>query len=99
MGKSQRTKGHGFEREIVIEAKAFGLDAKRSVCSFGDDLTIDGQAYECKRRKAFPDWFIKPLLQGRKLILRGDRQESYVVLPLKEYFEILEAHRKAKGKC
>jgi hypothetical protein len=56
MGKSQRTKGATFEREIAKQiGAALGLTAERNLGQArdgGNDITIGQLVIECKRRKS-----------------------------------------------
>jgi len=56
VGKSQRTKGATFEREVAqLFSTALGLTAKRNIGQArdgGNDITIGGLVIECKRRKS-----------------------------------------------
>jgi hypothetical protein len=55
MGKSQRTKGATFEREISIEfSRALGMEFKRNIGQArdgGNDIAVGPLVIECKRRK------------------------------------------------
>lgn len=55
MGKSQRTKGATFEREIAHRFRdAVGVDCKRNIGQArdgGNDLDVGPLVVECKRRK------------------------------------------------
>jgi hypothetical protein len=96
MGKSQRDKGCRFERECVNTAKEFNLDAKRvplsgAVEGFKGDVIIEGLTYECKSRKDSPFTQLYKWLKGNcGLIITSDKKERLIVIPYKDYLELLE---------
>lgn len=103
MGKMSRTKGATYEREIVNQAKEYGLAAQRvplsgaTTYAKGDVEIIpsfDPEAkpwvFEAKRRKELPAWMLDALGENAGLILRADRHESVAVIPLKTLFELLQ---------
>ncbi len=101
MGKFSRDKGANFEREVVNEAIAMGLDAKRvplsGATSFakGDVTIVPGFAsqpwtFELKRRKALPGWLSEALGDNAGLILRADRHDAVAVIPLRTMLELMQ---------
>lgn len=101
MGKMSRTKGAVYEREIVNQAKEFGLAAQRVPLSGatsyakGDVEITPGfdqtpWVFECKRRKELPGWMLEALGENAGLILRADGEKSVAVIPLKTLFELLQ---------
>ena len=54
MGRSQRAKGHRFERMVAAKARILGLLAKRGLQSRGGqdepDVCLEGGVIECKAR-------------------------------------------------
>lgn len=79
MTNPQRRKGFGFERECVNFARNHGLQATRSWGSIGDDVTISGIPYECKRRKKFPKWITEALSKGRRILCREDGGKTIII--------------------
>jgi len=76
-GKSPRTKGFDFEREVVNIAKAAGIDAKRSVASVYPDVKLNGRAVSCKRRKTGLEWAYRELEEPEPhefVLFRADRK-------------------------
>ncbi len=65
MSHPSKRKGTAYERELVDQAKARGLEAKRAWGSNGAslgllpevDLVVAGQPIQAKRRARFPKWF------------------------------------------
>lgn len=99
MGKSQRQKGYRNERNLVHIFRAYGIPAQRVPLSGatpfarGDiEAEILGEKWriEAKVRatgfKQLYSW-----LEGNDaLVVRADRQEALVVLPLRRFCELVE---------
>ena len=103
MGKMSRTKGAVYERELVNQAKAMGLEAQRVPLSGATsyakgDLEITPGfcpdkkplVFEAKRRKELPGWMLEALGDNAGLILRADHHESVAVIPYKTLLELLQ---------
>lgn len=76
-GKSPRTKGFDFEREVVRIAKAAGIDAVRSVASVYPDVKLNNRPVSCKRRKTGLEMFYKELESPEPhdfVLFRADRK-------------------------
>jgi len=76
-GKSPRTKGFDFEREVVNIAKAAGIDAVRSVASVYPDVKLNNRPVSCKRRKNGLEWAYKELESPEPhdyVLFRADRK-------------------------
>lgn len=95
MGKSQRDKGHGFERAIAREIRELGIEAKRGFQTRGGtaeepDVKGVGRLWiECKahkkvnRRAAWIQAFeAAPVDHVAVAICKDDYQKPVVVLPL-----------------
>jgi hypothetical protein len=93
MGAEQRTKGAGFEREVVNELRALlGVDVARNLDQArdgGGDIEMPPFMIECKRRQKFVahEWMAQAeRAAGGTLmpvvIVRGDRQPPLVVMRL-----------------
>lgn len=97
MPHSSKRKGNRFEREIVHDAEAAGLEAERAYASNGESL---GEVEECdvlirgrsdqgpgalrvqaKRRKSHAQYLHPP--EGTDaVVLREDREDALAVVPL-----------------
>jgi Holliday junction resolvase len=99
MSHPSKRKGTGFERELVEQAKAAGLPAKRAWGSDGRsmgeapdvDIVVAGERFQCKRRASLPRYLqISPNCRGH--IYRADHGEAVVVIPWRVYLD-MEANR------
>lgn len=95
MGAAERRKGAVGERELASLLREAGIDAKRvspleaGGADFGDVKDAHGLRWQVKRRKALG---LYVWLEGcDRLAVRADRCEWLVVLPLKDYVEIVAA--------
>ena len=80
MGKSQRTKGFGAERELVNIFKSQGIPAKRSTCSFGADIELEnGTRISVKRRANGMKWAYDELELYDRVYFRADRKDWLVI--------------------
>jgi Holliday junction resolvase len=87
MASASKAKGAGFERELVNEAKALGLDAKRAWGSNGEalgeactvDLVVSGMRVQAKRRRALPNYLEIPDCCDA-VVFREDRGETLVLM-------------------
>ena len=100
MGRKSRRKGYEGERAAVLAARAAGLDARRVPLSGGaegypGDLILDGRRYEVKRRARGFALLYRWLGDNAGLILRADRKEPLVVVPLEAYLGLLSRAREA----
>lgn len=96
MTHPSKRKGNAFERELVADAIAAGLSAKRAYASNGEslgqsaevDLLVDDRRIQAKRRKSIPGWL--GLEDGvDAVVLRQDRGESVVVLRWIDYLQLV----------
>lgn len=104
MAHPSKRKGNRFEREIVQEAEAKGLEAERAYASNGESL---GEVEECdvlirgrednvceafrvqaKRRKTHAQ-YLHPPEDTDAVALREDRAEALVVVPLETILDLL----------
>lgn len=101
MSHPSKQKGNRYEREIVDSAKSKGLVAERAwgsngkalgytedvdcVVSYGDSQQLRVQA---KRRKNLAS-YLKPSVNVDVQVFREDRGESYVLIRLEDFFDIL----------
>lgn len=92
-----KTKGNGFEREIVNAAKAKGLNAERAYASNGRalgqseevDCIVEGCRIQAKRRKALPAYLQIP--DGcDAVVFRQDRGPSLALITLPALLDKLE---------
>tara|TARA_Y100000592_G_scaffold3826_1_gene5524 strand:+ start:68 stop:397 length:330 start_codon:yes stop_codon:yes gene_type:complete len=100
-GKSARTKGASFEREVVNWHKDRNVEAERiplsgaAKGSYSGDLKIGPEQAllaECKRRaRAWQDLYDALDQDGSDMLfIRKDRERTLVVLPLETYEAFLE---------
>ncbi len=98
MPSRSKRKGTGFERELVQEAQAAGLDAFRCWGSDGRsrgyhkdvDLVVAGSVtVQAKRRAKLPAW-LKPSDSVNATIVREDRGSAYVILPYEQWLLLLK---------
>jgi Holliday junction resolvase len=88
MGRSQRTRGASFEREITkILAEAVGHPVQRILGQARDggaDVEVGAFLFECKRRRSLKtvyDWVHQVTLAvGTALIRRGKKRIGVVIL-------------------
>lgn len=94
MSHPSKRKGNGFERELVDEAKAAGLEAKRAYASNGlalgeaetVDLLVQGCRVQAKRRRKIAADFKVP--EGADVVVfREDRGETFVLLRWTKFLE------------
>jgi len=102
MAHPSSRKGKRFEREVVNDAEAAGLRAERAYASNGRalgesdtvDVTVEapgGQTWraQCKRRKSVASYLAPP--DGADVtVIREDRAESLVVVPLDRFLSLLK---------
>lgn len=91
MGKTSRTKGAQFEREIVQRMNEFGLDAERNLTQCRDGgWDIDSLAghFECKKRARLPA-YLKPAENVRGVVYACDRGERLVLLRVNDAFKLM----------
>lgn len=101
MGKMSRTKGAVYERELVNQAKEFGLVAQRVPLSGATSYakgdveitpTFSDQpwVFEAKRRKELPSWLLEALGENAGLILRADNEKSVAIIPLTTLLALMQ---------
>ncbi len=86
--KNPKAKGSRAEREIKKIFESAGFEVVRSAGSFGKgDLYVSGiGSIQVKARKGF---HIYSLFEGADvLIIKADRKEPLVVVPLKKFLEV-----------
>lgn len=97
MGKRSIRKGKNYEREVVNEAKQHGLNAERAYASNGQalgevkecDVKIEQWRCDLKRRKNIANYL--DITDGVDCkIIREDRGESIVLLPLQQFLELIK---------
>jgi hypothetical protein len=100
-GRSPKTKGSGYEREVVALAQEVGLYARRVPLSgamqeYPNDVQIGDYTYELKRRKKPISGKLEALLEeavskgGIGVITRADQGSSRVYLPLATYLKLIK---------
>ena len=97
MAHPNKRRGNRYERELVNEAKAAGLDAERAYASNGRslgeaetvDVTVEGFRVQAKRRKSIAGYLTPP--EGCDCVaVREARGESLVVLPYDRFLELIQ---------
>ena len=97
MSHPSKTKGNGFEREIVNIARERGLTAERAYASNGKalgeseqvDVVIQGCRIQAKRRKCLPAYLQIP--EGcDAVVFRQDRGEPLALVPLETLLTLIE---------
>lgn len=87
MTSPSKRKGNTFEREIVNQARALGLDAERAYGSNGEalgecaqvDCLVQGMRIQAKRRKAIASYLL-PEDGVDAVVFRADRGEPMVLM-------------------
>ena len=105
MSKSQRIKGHSFEREIAIDlSEVFHESVKRNIGQArdgGDDITLPPFRIECKRRAhiAVYKWLEQVIAATEMddeipvVVARADQQESIVILRYSDFCDLMRSHK------
>ena len=96
MTHPSKRKGNTFERELVNQAKAAGLDAERAYASNGRslghheevDVLVGNKRIQAKRRKAIAKW-MRPNQNVDAVVVREDQGESIVLMTWEEYLRLL----------
>jgi hypothetical protein len=96
MSHPNKVKGTGFERELVKEAQAIGLQAKRAWGSNGEamgftkevDLLIEDVKLQAKRHKKLPAWLSMIGVDG--VVFRENHGDTYVMITWNQYLSILK---------
>ena len=109
MGKSQRVKGHSFERFVANELKSTGLfpEAERQLefqasQAIGIDLRNTGNLkIQCKAYRQYaPITKIEEVIFKDKdipcLVTKGDRKRPVIVFYFDDFLEILKGNKKFK---
>lgn len=87
-GKRNKQRGYEHETECVKYAREAGLEAERMWTSDGRsrglsanvDITIEGEPFQCKRRKKLADYLSpEPGIVGQ--IVREDHGKNMIILP------------------
>ena len=85
--KNPKAKGSRVEREVKKIFEEFGFEVVRSAASLGAaDLQVEEiGSIQVKSRKNFA---VLNLFDGAdKLVIKANRKEPYIVLPLRTYLE------------
>ena len=99
MSKSQRDKGHQFERDVVNLLKLNGYEASRNLTQTrdsGGDISLPRWLFECKRyaKIAVYKWMdqaIKSAKPGQTpvVVAKSDRKEAIVIMRLIDFMEMM----------
>lgn len=99
MSKSQRDKGHNWEREVVNMLKERGWPASRNLDQTrdgGGDIHIGNWLFECKRYAniAVYGWLDQAIkAAGTKtpvVIAKADRKEPIAIMRLSDFLEWMD---------
>jgi len=104
MPHKNKIRGNNLEREIVNEAKALGLSAKRAYASDGRslgksevvDVIVEDFTIQAKRRKRITQW-LYPDFHGDDVdgvVTRMERKEALMVFPLRMFLEMVKKIKK-----
>jgi len=106
MSKSQRDKGHGFERDIVNLLKEHGYEASRNLTQTrdsGGDINLPRWLFECKRyaKIAVYTWLDQAInsAKGKQtpvVVAKADRKEAIVIMRLTDFMEMMNHVEKGK---
>ena len=96
MSSPSKRKGNTFEREVVNQAKEFGLKSIRAYASNGKslgeaedvDVKIESLKGQCKRWKRIAQW-LKPPESCDIALVREDRGETYVIIEYGDFLEMV----------
>ena len=96
MSSPSKIKGNTFEREVVNQARKFGLKSIRAYASNGMslgeaedvDVKIEALKGQCKRRKRIAQW-LKPPESCDIALVREDRGETYVIIEYGDFLEMV----------
>lgn len=104
MAHSSKRKANRHERELVKIAEAKGLEAERAYASNGKSLgevkacdvlvrgsdsdVMDRLRIQAKRRKSIAS-YLEPPEGTDAVVIREDRAENLIVLPFKDFLEML----------
>jgi len=91
-GKRNRQRGAELQRQAVNTAKQFGLEAynrdRGGAQHEQGDIEVEDHYYGCKRRKRLPQ-YIYPEKEEAGVVVRADRSQPLMVLPLERYWLLL----------
>lgn len=103
MGGISRSRGIGYERELVNFLKEGGLHAQRVPLSGateyakgdievtpGYDPDANPLTGECKRKRSLPDWLTKALGANDFAAFREDRGETLIVIRASLFRDLLQ---------
>lgn len=99
-GRSSKQKGNGYERELVNQARSFGLDAQRAWGSNGKslglheevDLVVSGKKIQAKRKKQLLKGLndmIDLLNNTDAVVFRQDNSVSHVIITWENYLQLV----------
>ncbi len=99
-GRGPKAKGYAFEREAVKAFQGAGWEARRAFGSNGEALGLDSDVdlvaskgnvqLKCqnKRRAALAS-FLTPSDHVDVVLIRQDRGETLIIMPLKKFLEVV----------
>lgn len=107
MSHPSKTKGNGYERELVNQCRSRGIEAKRAYASNGQSLgcheTVDliagSRKIQAKRRKRLLKGLqdlIDNLQHADAVVFREDKAESFVILKWQNYLDLIDSDEEKK---
>ena len=98
MTSPSKRKGNFYEREIVKQAQAMGLNSERAYASNGKslglsekvDVVVNGVSIQAKRRKVIAKYINIPK-DVDMVVIRQDGGESLAVVPFKKILELIKS--------
>ena len=85
MASPNKIKGNNFEREVVNDARAWGLEAERA-CTIGSE--VNRYTVQCKRRKKLAS-FLK-CDNADIVAFREDRGGTYMLIPIGTFLTLMK---------
>ena len=106
MSSPSKRKGNAFAREVVNQAREFGLKSIRAYASNGMslgeaedvDIKIERIKGQCKRRKRIAQW-LKPPESCDIALVREDRGETYVIIEYEDFLEMVAYMKDLSKNC
>ena len=97
MANASKRKGNSFEREVVNDARAWGLEAERAYASNGKslgeaedvDCLVGGFKIQCKTRKHIANW-IKVPESCDATAVKENRGDTFIVMRYDAWLELIK---------
>ncbi len=97
MPSRSKQKGNRVERELVNQAKTYGLEAKRAYASNGlslghseeVDLLIGKYRIQSKARKSFPKWLTEASQNVDAVVFREDNKKPTIMIDFELFLQFV----------